>query len=72
VFVGDKIRKLRTERGLSLMHLGRLTGLDPQTIRRCEVVGQVTPRSARRLAAALHCSPEEFSPRDLRGKWGRE
>ncbi len=69
MFVGDKLRKMRTDKGLSLMTLGRLTGLDPQTIRRCEVVGQITPRSARRLSKALGCSPAEFKPRDLRGKW---
>lgn len=71
MFVGDKLRKMRTDKGLSLMTLGRLTGLDPQTIRRCEVVGQITPRSAKRLAKALGCSPAEFKPRDLRGKCQR-
>lgn len=72
MFVGDKIRQMRTAKGLSLMVLGRLTGLDPQTIRRCEVVGQITPRSAKRLARALGCAAEELGPRDLRGRWKRE
>jgi hypothetical protein len=72
MFVGTKLRQMRVSKGLSLMLLGRLTGLDPQTIRRCEVAGQITPRSAKRLAKALGCAAEELEPRDLRGKWNRE
>lgn len=68
MFNGDFLRDLRIKKGLSLMRLGRLTGLDPQTIRRCEVVGQITPRSAKRLAVALGCKESDLKPADLRGK----
>ncbi len=55
MFVGDYLRKLRTRKGLSILRLSREAGLDPETIRRCEVNGRISERSAERLAAALGC-----------------
>jgi transcriptional regulator with XRE-family HTH domain len=68
---GTFLRTLRESKGMSLFDVSRETGLDPQTIRRCEIIGSITPRSAKRLAKALGCKVEDLKPRDLRGKWNR-
>lgn len=68
---GTFLRNLRLSKGLSLFDLARDTGLDPQTIRRCEVIGAITPRSAKRLVKALGCRVEDLKPRDFRGTWNR-
>ncbi len=71
-FVGSYLRKLRESKKMSLFDVARETGLDPQTIRRCEVIGAITPRSATRLAKALGCKVADLKTRDLRGKWNRQ
>lgn len=68
MFVGDKLRSLRNAKGHSLFVMARITGLDPQTIRRAEVTGQLTPRTAERLAPVLGCSVKELKPTDFRGQ----
>lgn len=68
---GTFLRNLRIAKGLSLLDVARDTGLDPTTIRRCELISCITPRSARRLAKALGCKPADLKPRDNRGTWNR-
>ena len=66
MFVGEFIKSLRAERGWSREILARESGLDPTTLRRCELIGRVTPRSAERLAAVFKRKPSEFAPKDRR------
>ena len=54
---GQKLREMHQSKDLSLLGLGAATGLDPQTICRREVAGQITPRSARLPANAIGASP---------------
>ena len=69
---GTYLRQLRVRKGMSLLDVARETGLDPTTIRRCELISCITPRSAKRLAKALGCKPADLKPRDFRGTWNRE
>ena len=63
MFVGDKIRMLRTELRLSRMKVVRLSGLGRETIKEAELGGVVTPRTAERLAPILGCKPEDLMPK---------
>jgi transcriptional regulator with XRE-family HTH domain len=62
-FIGDRIRRLRERMQLSQVALQRVTRLGQSTIYRAEVGGVVTPETARRLAAALGCDPDDLLSR---------
>jgi transcriptional regulator with XRE-family HTH domain len=65
---GDLVKKLMEQKGLTYIALLAKTGLALTTLRRIVVLGQVTPRSAARLAAALGVPAEDFRPADCRGQ----
>lgn len=61
-FIGDKLRRLRAERGVSQMAIRRLTGISERTMNRAEVAGVVTRRTAERLAPVLGVAVEDLLP----------
>lgn len=62
VYVGDRIRELREQRGLSQAALRRVSGISISVIYRAERGDVVSPNTARRLAAALGCKPADLLP----------
>lgn len=61
-FIGDRLRRLRTARRLSLMAVQRLSGVSWSTLYRCEVGGVLTRRTAERLAPVLGVEVEALLP----------
>lgn len=58
---GEKLRRLRRERALSLRDLGERSGIAYDTINRLELGKQeARPRTIRRLAGALGVEPKEL------------
>ena len=51
--IGDKLRRVRESRHLSLMVLARLSGVSWSTLYRAEVGGVLTRRTAERVAPVL-------------------
>jgi transcriptional regulator with XRE-family HTH domain len=65
-FVGDRLRRLRESRHLSLMVLARHSGASWSTLYRAEVGGVMTRRTAERVAPVLGVPAADLLPRDRR------
>lgn len=59
---GEKVHKLRTERGLTMDELSRMTGIAQQTISSYETGWRGNPRPVNKfaLARAFHVKPSEL------------
>jgi transcriptional regulator with XRE-family HTH domain len=62
VHVGDRLKRLRSERYLSQRELAKQAGLSPATIFKLENnLSQPHPSSIRKLARALSVAPSEIA-----------
>jgi len=63
VRIGDRLKRLRSERYLSQRELARAAGLSPATIFKLENdLAEPHPSTIRKLAQALDVAPSELAP----------
>ncbi len=68
--VGEKIREVRKQQGLSMAELGKRLGITAAAISRYELgQRQIRIDTLRRIAAALNADWLDLIPEDERGNW---